>query len=309
MIRAYISQLAQLRRAPSTLLLYHSVSNAEDALFQSHLHRVDVEVFENQLRKLQNRLSFLSVADYAKAKRAGEKNIAAVTFDDGYKDNLTKALPVLERLGIPATLYVNFKLVLERSFWRDKVRFLLSEQLVEDFLVEFKGQYPLIEAVQHIRADNFYSASKKAGGVSSQLIEAAIDAFISQRQLHCRANDLYVQAADLQGVESDYLSFGNHSYSHYVLSTLTAEEQWEDIQRNHQLLEEYQLPICPYFSVPFGGVKTLNEETVATVKKLGYEGILLSNAPIDQAGLDRLEAQHGLPFLIRYMPLNYKLPF
>ena len=34
------------------------------------------------------------------------KRFAALTFDDGYRDNVALALPVLQRLDVPATIYV-----------------------------------------------------------------------------------------------------------------------------------------------------------------------------------------------------------
>ena len=47
-------------------------------------------------------VSYLESEPYGVLK----KFVVAVTFDDGYKDNLTHALPVLEKYNIPATIYI-----------------------------------------------------------------------------------------------------------------------------------------------------------------------------------------------------------
>lgn len=64
----------------------------------------------------------------------------AVTFDDGYADNLTAALPILERFGIPATVFVVGNAVgRDREFWWDALqRAVLGEHnLPEELTFEF----------------------------------------------------------------------------------------------------------------------------------------------------------------------------
>ena len=52
----------------------------------------------------------------------------SVTFDDGYADNLTVAKPIMERLGIPATLFVPTTYVdTGQELWWDKLQRLLLE--------------------------------------------------------------------------------------------------------------------------------------------------------------------------------------
>ena len=51
---------------------------------------------------------------------------AAVTFDDGYQDNLDNAAPALAAAGVPATLFVATGHVAEgQGFWWDEVERLL----------------------------------------------------------------------------------------------------------------------------------------------------------------------------------------
>ena len=60
--------------------------------------------------------------------RNGEKIPVAVTFDDGYVDNLEAAKPVLSRFGIPATLFVISSAIgSEREFWWEQLERILLE--------------------------------------------------------------------------------------------------------------------------------------------------------------------------------------
>ncbi|MHB1657666.1 MAG: polysaccharide deacetylase family protein [Burkholderiales bacterium] len=86
------------------ILMYHRVASlpAYDQLTVSPAR------FERQMRQLSARHRVVSLADGLQALGAGllYSPLVAVTFDDGYLDNLTAAAPILARYGIPATIFV-----------------------------------------------------------------------------------------------------------------------------------------------------------------------------------------------------------
>jgi peptidoglycan/xylan/chitin deacetylase (PgdA/CDA1 family) len=85
-----------------TVLVYHTISAPADPLPGD----IDIspERFEQQLRWLQR---WRRVATLPETLSASESDrLTAITFDDGYRDNLTVALPLLEKYQLPITLFV-----------------------------------------------------------------------------------------------------------------------------------------------------------------------------------------------------------
>lgn len=73
------------------------------------------------LRDEFNPMPLAELADAASRRQIPDRAVA-VTFDDGYADNLTAALPVLERAEVPATVFVATAFVGDsRPFWWDEL--------------------------------------------------------------------------------------------------------------------------------------------------------------------------------------------
>ena len=55
-----------------------------------------------------------------------DQDAVSITFDDGYRDNLEYALPILEELEIPATIFISTGTIKqERELWWDELENLL----------------------------------------------------------------------------------------------------------------------------------------------------------------------------------------
>ncbi|MFH0519530.1 polysaccharide deacetylase family protein [Streptomyces sp. M41] len=93
------------RRAAAWVAMYHSVSDCPDDPF-------DVTVtparLDRQLAWLAARgLRGVSVRELLAARaRGAERGLVGLTFDDGYTDFVTEAVPVLRRRGCTATVFV-----------------------------------------------------------------------------------------------------------------------------------------------------------------------------------------------------------
>jgi peptidoglycan/xylan/chitin deacetylase (PgdA/CDA1 family) len=100
--------LRQIARRRAVILGYHGVAHQawRDDRF---LLQVSPDRFRRQLEAmLAAGFRFVTVAALARMAAGGSPpaGLAAVSFDDGMRNNLTTALPILRALGIPATVYV-----------------------------------------------------------------------------------------------------------------------------------------------------------------------------------------------------------
>jgi len=85
-----------------SILVYHSISSPAEPL-PGHIV-MSPERFEKQMQWLSRWRNVVRLFQTLRAP-AGER-LVSITFDDGYRDNLTTALPILEKFNFPVTLFV-----------------------------------------------------------------------------------------------------------------------------------------------------------------------------------------------------------
>src|SRR3990167_4829126 len=89
------------------ILMYHYVNDQEPS--RSRLG-VSPATFERQMRFLsEHKYNVIPLEELADLIRSGQKippKTAAITFDDGYLDNYTRAYPILKKYNLPATIFV-----------------------------------------------------------------------------------------------------------------------------------------------------------------------------------------------------------
>ncbi|MCL2881561.1 MAG: polysaccharide deacetylase family protein [Coriobacteriia bacterium] len=96
------------RRFGSTVvLLYHRI--IDDGQSDPEHLGVSSELFESHLAMIAENFATPSLLEVCGALRTGvplPRSSVCITFDDGYRDNFEKALPLLEQYHIPATFFV-----------------------------------------------------------------------------------------------------------------------------------------------------------------------------------------------------------
>ena len=159
----------------ASILMYHSIPSAAEIEWIDPCNSLSAEAFETQIRFLAEHRHVISLNQLVEQIENGEpirRGSVAITFDDGYRNNLTVAAPILAKYNMPATIYLATAYVDKgESQWIDILysafRARSQHQLnLESFSIESLGKWDLTDDRQRQQA---YRA------IAGYLIEANVE--------------------------------------------------------------------------------------------------------------------------------------
>ncbi|HLG58003.1 MAG TPA: carbamoyltransferase C-terminal domain-containing protein [Vicinamibacterales bacterium] len=244
------------------------------------------EELDAQLRVLTQNFVCTTIGELMNPAADLPETVAVVTFDDGFKDVVEHALPLLERWSVPATVYccsapllentvlnVHRVHLLQAKLGLDRFREAFEELLASRPPVAFEpnthpgllGLYPYDEEPtrRFKRLLNFDLPYHELDPVLRTLFER----FIGQDEEI--ASKLYLSASDLRQCQDAGLEIGVHGHSHRVLSRLTGEEQRIELGTCVDHLREVCGLTDVHASYPYGIDGSWNEATKQVAAALG----------------------------------------
>lgn len=107
----------------ATILMYHSIPTQQEMPWMDPYNCLSPEVFEQQMRFLSQHRHVVSIEQLTHQLESGQpirRGTVAITFDDGYRNNLTVAAPILAKYNLPATIYLATNYVdADKNQWTD----------------------------------------------------------------------------------------------------------------------------------------------------------------------------------------------
>ncbi|MBI3776089.1 MAG: polysaccharide deacetylase family protein [Gammaproteobacteria bacterium] len=122
--------VARMRAEGPHILMYHGVSaRARRGLENCEGKHVELDIFVRQLQAVAESRRVIPLTALIAGIRSGEtlRDAVAITFDDGYENNVLNAAPVLAELGMSATFFLATGYIgTDRWLWVDRLEFLLN---------------------------------------------------------------------------------------------------------------------------------------------------------------------------------------
>jgi peptidoglycan/xylan/chitin deacetylase (PgdA/CDA1 family) len=209
----------------------------------------------------------------------------AVTFDDGYADVLTQALPILERHDVPATAFV-VPGALSGCFWWDRLRRILEQPaLPHELELTIAGTDVRWSATASggSLADLLHSTLHSMPG---ELRDAALHRLAEWAGVEDTVNPetpvLSAHDLDVLG-KSPLVEIGSHTMNHLDLRVLSASELDHEVRGSRERLRDMTGKDIESFSFPHG---LFGSQSVASVTRAGFRRACTSASGLVQRGTD-----------------------
>lgn len=210
-----------------------------------------------------------ALADLAEGRPLPPRAVA-VTFDDGYRDNLTHAVPVLRRLGLPATVFLVPGFLSHKVHaWWERLSWALATTRVPS--VEVDGTLlPLGDDAARVRARDAIEASLKRDDLATrhERLDRLVEALGPEGDLH--PGDLFIDWDEARKLVGAGIAIGSHTMSHAILARETAAEQQADLRESRELLERELGVAIRTLAYPNGQAGDYDEITIDAARAAGY---------------------------------------
>lgn len=280
------------------VLAYHRICDlpAEGYPFQHETVSATPEQFDRQLDFIKRRFEVVNFHRLAEMEKSGDPlppNLLVITFDDGYEDNYTVALPILKAHGLTATVYVSTGFIDSgQPFWFEMLSYYVMRMKPGVIrLRESELHLELTDANRHevrrvigrgmrVVADRTRLAMleelKQQAGVAPSDDELALVRPLSWQQ---------VRTLDAAGVE-----IGSHTVTHPFLVQLDDEELAAELGGSKARIEEETGRKVSSLAYPTGGSEFFDERAVRLAGEFGYRyAVSYDHATVRADSLKRFE--------------------
>lgn len=303
-------------RHEPVILMYHRIA---EPLFDPWALSVSPPRFAEQIDWLKRHRLPMSMDEFVSrlTQRELPSRAVAITFDDGYLDNLMSAKPVLERERVPATVFVATGFLgSQAAFWWDElVDLILARRDAADMELRtpngtWRIVLPAVRTIEELSPGwraweepvterqkcylDVWDGLRRLGNAQREAVMLDLRRFLGHSQAPCES--LPMQPKDIATlIEGGIITIGGHTRTHPALGMLGPEDQRDEIESGRLDCQEISRMDVPGFAYPYGNI---GPDTAALVRGAGFqwacstESLAVNRADYRLFSLPRLQVEN-----------------
>jgi peptidoglycan/xylan/chitin deacetylase (PgdA/CDA1 family) len=282
-------------RRQALILTYHGVvRNGHNSY--TNRNCVELAMFDRQMVYLARHYNVIPLSELVERLTAAEQlppYTAAITFDDGFRNNLTVALPILKKYNLPATIFLATSYVSseELGLWTEHVDSLIHRTRANTVRLKLYGMEKVLplrsSADREDTSDQIRAFLKTLAPTQRESVLREIDGQLDEGTDLLPTEDgsgpqtVEVTAAkeeryafltweQVQMMTNHSITFGSHTHTHAILSPLSESDVKFEMTESRRLIEEILGVTCSLFSYPNGAETDFGRREERLLRSLGY---------------------------------------
>jgi peptidoglycan/xylan/chitin deacetylase (PgdA/CDA1 family) len=284
-------------------IMYHGVTQKNSNYFSPR--HISSEQFERHLKYFSKEFDVISLSDafeYLQNNYKPKRKTLTITFDDGYRNNLSTVLPLLEKYNMKATFFISAICTEEmkiRALWTDIIsclKFFHKNQIIQLGNRKFKN---FIEVESKISLGEYLSTCEIS--TLTDNLNYLISEYDIEKEIQTLPVEMWkvLNKHELRELSaSSNVEIGSHCHSHYKLANLDISAARKELEMSKALLQgviEKEINIVAY---PFG---SYNLEIKDLAMQLGYNYQMAVDYIYKEDVNDlRILNRHGIPSTTTY---------
>ena len=258
--------------AKLTVFGFHRVIAAPDPM---NPQTPDADLFERWMRLTKGLFRVVpldqAIHDLQRGKlRSGS---AAITFDDGYRDNFTVALPILRKLDLPSTFFIAVGYLDGGRMWNDSI--IESVRRADGEALDLKkwglGSYSVASIEDRFRtASDLIRRLKYVDPSQRAIVTDSVVELVAKRL----PDDLMMTSGHIKDLSSAGMTIGAHTIGHPILANIADDRARHEILESKSRLESILANgTVDLFAYPNGlPGKDYSRVHVEMLRAAGYKG-------------------------------------
>lgn len=285
------------RERTFTVLLYHRVNDSGVPL---SIDTIGTAAFARQIEYLARTFTVCDLDDILvrlESDRPLPPRCAAITFDDGYRDNYEHAFPALRSRGLPATIFLTAENIERREpLWFDRV--------LEAFRRTTRPSFPLADGSER-PLHSWDEKWRAALGVLLDFKNREIaDRTARIARLHetlgvdpdVPVPDLLLTWDEVRDMAGQGITFGSHTMTHLSLARCSPERRIWELAESRRLIGERVGTPVRLLAYPHGKAEDFDDEVVRHAHEAGYRLALTTIWGTNTSGDDRYRLRRVSPW-------------
>jgi peptidoglycan/xylan/chitin deacetylase (PgdA/CDA1 family) len=288
-----------LRRSEvgARIFYYHRVNDDNDAFFPA----ISTEVFDRHMRYLARHYRVVSMADLSRHLENGDspETVVGLTFDDGYRDNYECAFPILQRYGLPATIFLSTGSVDSgESLWFEQLAETIKKTTQEyvDLEIEIPRRFWLRNDSERLESSGkIFGLLRRMSDPERCLWLAEVLRRLGAGRDTSRRGKMLTWD-QVRMMKAAGIDFGGHTVTHPFLSKLSREQAaWEVSECKRRIEDELQSP-AQFFAYPNGREEDFAAFNKEILREAGYRAAVTTIWGMNYRSTDRMELKRGGPW-------------